>query len=89
MFNLDENSSEGFDNWVFTDRIGYSFFEKIGYWDKYIPKNKNNRKEINDKKIAELFDKKAEEFTLPNAKHYPEISNLKTIKDYSSEKLNK
>ena len=88
IFNFNENSSEGFDNWVFNDRTGYSFFEKIGFWDKYIPKNANNRKEIDDKKIAELFDKKAEEFTLPNVKHYPEISNLKPIKDYSTGKYN-
>ena len=98
QFNLDNGNSYQydpddpnykFDNWVFTDRIGYSFFEKIGFWDKYIPRDINNRKHIDDKKIAELFDNKAEEFTLPNVKHYPEISNLETLIDYSTGKYNK
>ena len=32
-----------------------------------------------DVKTILLFDKKAEEFILPNVKHYPEISNLKKL----------
>ena len=69
-----------FDNWWFSNdsnvlknnnkfKDGHDFFEKIGFWDKWIPDDVNQ--------LKDLFDKKAEEFTLPNVKHYPEISNLK------------
>ena len=69
-----------FDNWWFSNNLnvlknnnkfkdGHDFFEKIGFWDKWIPDDVNQ--------LKDLFDKKAEEFTLPNVKHYPEISNLK------------
>jgi len=83
QFDFDNSSSYGFDNWVFTDRIGYSFYEKIGFWEKYIPKNTNKIKEIDDNKIKDLFDKKVEEFILPNSKHLPEIPNLEYFYDYS------
>ena len=50
-------------------KAGHNFFEKIGFWDKWIPENVNQ--------LKDLFDKKTEEFILPNTKHYPEISDLK------------
>ena len=76
-----------FDNWWFSNdsnvlknnnkfKEGHDFFEKIGFWDKWIPDDVNQ--------LKDLFDKKAEEFTLPNVKHYPEIPNLETFYDYSS-----
>ncbi len=83
QFDFDNSSSYGFDNWVFTDRSGYSFYEKIGFWEKYIPKNPNKIKEIDDNKIKELFDKKVEEFILPNSKHLPDTSDLEYFYDYS------
>ena len=33
--------------------------------------------------LKDLFDKKTEEFILPNTKHYPEISDLRYSYDYS------
>ncbi len=83
QFDFDNGNSNGFDNWVFNDRSGYSFYEKIGFWEKYIPKNQYKNKEIDDNKIKDLFDKKVEEFILPNSKHLPDISDLEYYYDYS------
>ena len=77
-----------FDNWWLSDdpyylsfkkrnkfSSGHDFFEKIGFWDKWIPEDVNQ--------LKDLFDKKAEEFILPNTKHYPEILDLEYSYDYS------
>tara|TARA_Y100000739_G_scaffold226283_1_gene233574 strand:+ start:42 stop:1211 length:1170 start_codon:yes stop_codon:yes gene_type:complete len=70
-----------FDNWWLSNDlrflkrrkffVGHYFFEKIGFWDKWIPENV--------KQLKDLFDKKEDEFKLSNTKHYPEISDLKTF----------
>ncbi len=66
---LDEVEPSIFQRSKFGD--GYTFLTKIGFFDKWFPENNSQMKD--------LFDKKAEEFILPNTKHYPEIPNLKTL----------
>jgi len=74
-----------FNNWWLSDDLsflkrnkfssGHDFFEKIGFWDKWIPEDVNQ--------LKDLFDKKIEEFILPSTKNYPEISDLEYFYDYS------
>ncbi len=72
LFNFDFDGGFSDDLSIYGDRYlsKSGLLAEIGFYEKWIPKDNNH--------IKQLFDKKAEEFILPNSKHYPEISDLET-----------
>ena len=74
-FNFDEGTSQNLDLYGDSSRTYGGYLAKIGFYEKWIPKDNDH--------IKQLFDKKPEEFILPNSKHLPDIPDLEYFYDYS------
>tara|TARA_Y100001978_G_scaffold197820_1_gene209290 strand:- start:979 stop:2202 length:1224 start_codon:yes stop_codon:yes gene_type:complete len=68
-FNFDEGTTQDLAFYGDSSRTYGGYLAEIGFYEKWIPKDSNH--------IKELFDKRLEEFILPETKHLPEINNLK------------
>ena len=74
-FNFDEGTTNNISFYGDRSRTYGGYLAEIGFYEKWIPKDNDH--------IKQLFDKKAEEFILPNSKHLPEIPDLEYFFDYS------
>ena len=74
-FNFDEGTTRNISFYGDRTRTYGGYLAEIGFYEKWIPKDNDH--------IKQLFDKKAEEFILPNSKHLPDIPDLEYFYDYS------
>ena len=74
-FNFDEGTTSNISFYGDRSRTYGGYLAEIGFYEKWIPKDNDH--------IKQLFDKKAEEFILPNSKHLPDIPDLEYFYDYS------
>ena len=74
-FNFDEGTTQDLARYGDRSRTYGGYLAEIGFYEKWIPKDNDH--------IKQLFDKKAEEFILPNSKHLPDVPDLEYFYDYS------